>query len=139
MNPSANIGVGFAYFACGSTGISFLGMDWAVVLVMLLQAVGGLTVAAVLKYCDVNMKNFCTAISLILSGLLSAYFFSFTPSAYFLFGATLVVSATCHLLYYMDSSTAIVGKIWDPALGYKFSEISRKSQHTSFDMLSIQQ
>merc|ERR1712072_1099322 len=60
----------------------------------MLQAVGGLIVAAVLKYCDVILKNFSTSISTILSGIFSSYLFVFHPSVYFLIGATLVIYAT---------------------------------------------
>merc|ERR1712224_1010093 len=86
--------VGFAIVACQPRGSVLDGVYGPVFGVILLQAVGGLIVAAVLKYCDVILKNFSTSISTILSGFLSMYFFGFHPSSYFLIGATLVVSAT---------------------------------------------
>merc|ERR1719174_2638069 len=87
-----------------SGGASLDGVYGSVCGVIMLQAVGGLIVAAVLKYCDVILKNFSTSISTILSGLFSTYFFAFKPSVYFLIGATLVVYAT--YLYNKPTPTA---------------------------------
>jgi UDP-galactose transporter len=87
--------VAFAYVACmNSGGASLDGVYGSVCGVIMLQAVGGLIVAAVLKYCDVILKNFSTSISTILSGIFSSYLFGFHPSSYFLIGAALVIYAT---------------------------------------------
>merc|ERR1712087_366932 len=66
--------------------------DWGVVL---LQAVGGLVVAAVLKYAEKLLKGFGNAVSIVLSCLLSAIFLKeFEPDRYFVFGTILVLVAT---------------------------------------------
>jgi UDP-sugar transporter A1/2/3 len=64
---------------------------WTVVVV---QAVGGLIVATVVKYADNVLKVFATSFSIVLSCLISAFLFDFHPSWMFLSGASLVVTAT---------------------------------------------
>jgi len=68
------------------------GLVWGVIL---LQAVGGLVVAAVLKYADNILKCFGNAVSICLSCLLSAVFLQeFVPDILFVFGTLLVMQAT---------------------------------------------
>lgn len=70
----------------------FNSMVWVVIT---LQAVGGLVVAAVLKYADNIMKCFGNAVSIILSCLVSAVVFQdFTPDMLFAVGTVLVLVAT---------------------------------------------
>lgn len=64
---------------------------WSVVIV---QAVGGLIVATVVKYADNILKTFAASFSIVVSCLISAVLFDFAPSISFLFGASLVVTAT---------------------------------------------
>lgn len=64
---------------------------WTVVIV---QAVGGLIVATVVKYADNVLKVFATSFSIIISCIISAFLFEFHPSMSFLVGASLVVTAT---------------------------------------------
>lgn len=71
----------------------FYGYNWAVVAVILLQAVGGLVVAVVVKYADNIMKSFATAVSIIISCALSALFFDFRPTFVFVFGSGMVVGS----------------------------------------------
>lgn len=47
----------------------------SVILTVLMSALGGLTVAAVLKYADSILKGYATALSVILTGILSVYLF----------------------------------------------------------------
>ncbi|KDO29949.1 hypothetical protein SPRG_05139 [Saprolegnia parasitica CBS 223.65] len=61
--------------------------------VVLLQAFGGLIIAAVVRYSDNIVKNFGTALSLVLSCLLSNYLFSETPAPVFYLGVLLVVGS----------------------------------------------
>lgn len=64
-------------------------------IVVLLQAFGGLIVAAVVKHADNVLKGFATSISIILSTLLSYLLFeNFNPTTYFYYGATLVITST---------------------------------------------
>jgi len=63
--------------------------------VITLQAVGGLVVAAVLKYADNILKCFGNAVSIILSCLLSASLLNeFVPDVLFVLGTLLVLLAT---------------------------------------------
>jgi UDP-sugar transporter A1/2/3 len=64
---------------------------WTVVIV---QAVGGLIVAVVVKYADNVLKVFATSFSIVISCVLSAIFFEFHASVAFIVGASLVVLAT---------------------------------------------
>jgi UDP-sugar transporter A1/2/3 len=64
---------------------------WSVVIV---QAVGGLIVATVVKYADNVLKVFATSFSIVISCIISAFMFDFHPTVSFLVGASLVVTAT---------------------------------------------
>eukprot|EP00980_Cylindrotheca_fusiformis_P028433 scaffold22599_cov139-Cylindrotheca_fusiformis.AAC.24 len=64
---------------------------WTVVVV---QAVGGLIVAVVVKYADNVLKVFATSFSIVVSCILSAIFFDFHATFAFVIGASLVVIAT---------------------------------------------
>eukprot|EP00811_Abedinium_folium_P035667 NODE_8441_length_1495_cov_7.983187.p1 GENE.NODE_8441_length_1495_cov_7.983187~~NODE_8441_length_1495_cov_7.983187.p1 ORF type:complete len:358 (-),score=63.52 NODE_8441_length_1495_cov_7.983187:239-1312(-) len=68
------------------------GLVWAVIL---LQAIGGLVVAAVLKYADNILKCFGNAISIIITCTLSAVLLhEFVPDLLFLLGTVLVLGAS---------------------------------------------
>merc|ERR1712232_233563 len=63
--------------------------------VILLQAVGGLVVASVLKYADNILKCFGNALSIVLSCLMSAALLrEFVPDLLFVLGTILVLIAT---------------------------------------------
>merc|ERR550532_2892697 len=63
--------------------------------VIVLQAIGGLVVAAVLKYADNILKCFGNALSIVLSCALSAVLLQeFTPDLLFVLGTLLVLLAT---------------------------------------------
>jgi UDP-sugar transporter A1/2/3 len=66
-------------------------MVWVVVV---LSALGGLIIAAVIKYADNILKSFANAMSIILSSLLSYFLLNdFTFTSTFLAGAPLVILA----------------------------------------------
>jgi len=70
----------------------YSGLVWCVIF---LQAVGGLVVAAVLKYADNILKCFGNAVSIILSCLLSSVLLmEFVPDMHFVLGTMLVIVAT---------------------------------------------
>merc|ERR1712083_943668 len=70
----------------------YCGLVWTVIL---LQAVGGLVVAAVLKYADNILKCFGNALSIVISCVLSAVFLEeFVPDSLFVLGTMLVLLAT---------------------------------------------
>jgi UDP-sugar transporter A1/2/3 len=68
----------------------FYGYNSIVIIVILLQAVGGLIVAVVVKYADNILKGFAASFSIVTSCILSYFFFDFHPNVEFLFGALLV-------------------------------------------------
>lgn len=72
----------------------FYGYDWVVWLVILLQSAGGLVVAVVVKYADNILKGFSTSVAIVVSCVVSVYFFNFQISWEFGLGATLVLLAT---------------------------------------------
>lgn len=77
-------------------------ITWAVVL---LQALGGLVIAAVIKYADNILKGFATSLSIILSTLISYFWLQdFVPTSIFFIGAILVIAAT--FLYGYESKSA---------------------------------
>eukprot|EP00933_Yihiella_yeosuensis_P083410 TRINITY_DN97625_c0_g1_i1.p1 TRINITY_DN97625_c0_g1~~TRINITY_DN97625_c0_g1_i1.p1 ORF type:complete len:359 (-),score=65.96 TRINITY_DN97625_c0_g1_i1:13-1089(-) len=70
----------------------YSGLVW---MVIFLQAVGGLVVAAVLKYADNLLKCFGNACSIVISCLMSAVFLQeFVPDLMFVMGTILVLMAT---------------------------------------------
>ena len=69
----------------------FVGYDWVVWGVILLQSFGGLMVAVVVKYADNILKGFATSAAIIISCIASMYFFDFTLYWQFSIGATLVI------------------------------------------------
>mmetsp|Transcript_2309 Transcript_2309/g.6485 ORF Transcript_2309/g.6485 Transcript_2309/m.6485 type:complete len:362 (-) Transcript_2309:90-1175(-) len=71
------------------------GYSWLVWFVVVWQAVGGLLVAAVMKYADNILKCFGCAIAIIFTCILSVFELKeFTPDARFLYGTILVLVAT---------------------------------------------
>ncbi|MEQ2183476.1 hypothetical protein GOODEAATRI_033065, partial [Goodea atripinnis] len=65
------------------------------VCLLFLQALGGLVIAAVIKYADNILKGFATSLSIILSTLISYFLLQdFDPSSVFFLGAVLVIAAT---------------------------------------------
>ncbi|CEL99631.1 unnamed protein product [Vitrella brassicaformis CCMP3155] len=72
----------------------FQGYNGLVWTVILLQALGGMVVAAVLKYADNILKCFGNATSIALSCLLSYHLIGdFTPSLFYVVGTSLVIVA----------------------------------------------
>jgi UDP-sugar transporter A1/2/3 len=58
------------------------------------QAIGGLIVAAVVKYADNILKGFATSLSILLSCVASVYLFAFRITPLFLVGCGAVLYAT---------------------------------------------
>lgn len=73
----------------------FQGYSFITCVVVLLQALGGLVVAVVIKYADNILKGFATSLSIILSTLISYFLLKdFMPTGLFFSGAMLVIAAT---------------------------------------------
>ncbi|XP_064848337.1 UDP-N-acetylglucosamine transporter-like isoform X2 [Oncorhynchus masou masou] len=77
-------------------------LTWTVVA---LQALGGLVIAAVIKYADNILKGFATSLSIILSTLISYFWLvDFDPTSMFFLGAVLVLAATFLYGYEAEAS-----------------------------------
>ena len=74
-----------------STNGFFFGYSTTVIGVILLQALGGLVVAVVVKYADNILKGFAASFSIITSCFISYIFLDFQPSIAFVSGAALVL------------------------------------------------
>ncbi|XP_042339908.1 solute carrier family 35 member A3a isoform X1 [Plectropomus leopardus] len=73
----------------------FQGYNTVTWTVVALQALGGLVIAAVIKYADNILKGFATSLSIILSTLISYFWLQdFDPTSVFFLGAILVITAT---------------------------------------------
>uniref|UniRef100_A0A2K6TQ01 Major facilitator superfamily domain containing 14A n=3 Tax=Saimiri boliviensis TaxID=27679 RepID=A0A2K6TQ01_SAIBB len=83
----------------------FQGYNQLTWIVVVLQALGGLVIAAVIKYADNILKGFATSLSIILSTLISYFWLQdFVPTSVFFLGAILVITAT--FLYGYDPKPA---------------------------------
>ncbi|XP_049621715.1 UDP-N-acetylglucosamine transporter [Suncus etruscus] len=83
----------------------FQGYNRLTWIVVILQALGGLVIAAVIKYADNILKGFATSLSIILSTLISYFWLQdFVPTSVFFLGAILVITAT--FLYGYDPKPA---------------------------------
>uniref|UniRef100_A0A182W5N9 UDP-N-acetylglucosamine transporter n=1 Tax=Anopheles minimus TaxID=112268 RepID=A0A182W5N9_9DIPT len=71
----------------------FFGYDAYVIYLVVLQAVGGLIVAVVVKYADNILKGFATSLAIIISCVASIYLFDFSLSLQFTAGAALVIGS----------------------------------------------
>ena len=72
----------------------FVGYSPVVWSVVIIQAVGGLIVAVVVKYADNVLKTFASSFGIVISCIVSAIFFDFHPNFGFICGASLVVLST---------------------------------------------
>lgn len=72
----------------------FFGYDHVVWASVLIQSLGGLLIAATIRYADNIMKGFAPSIAIVLTFILSIIFFHFTASVMFVCGGVLVVVAT---------------------------------------------
>ena len=69
------------------------GFDWKALLAAVNSTAGGLTVAAVLKYADAVLKGYATAISVLLTGVLSMVLFGTELSVEYALGMSNVLVA----------------------------------------------
>uniref|UniRef100_A0A2M4ASN2 Putative udp-galactose transporter n=1 Tax=Anopheles triannulatus TaxID=58253 RepID=A0A2M4ASN2_9DIPT len=122
-------GLATCLFSDGSKLLSngfFFGYDAFVWYLILLQAVGGLIVAVVVKYADNILKGFATSLAIIISCVASIFVFDFTLSLQFTIGATLVIGSI--FLYGYDAS----GKAITTAKAHQNSGGQRSSKHQAF-------
>ncbi|XP_072130220.1 UDP-N-acetylglucosamine transporter-like [Mobula birostris] len=84
----------------------FQGYNKITWIVVTLQALGGLVIAAVIKYADNILKGFATSLSIILSTLISYFWLQdFVPTSVFFLGTFLVIVATFLYGYEPKNST----------------------------------
>ena len=72
---------------------AWYGFDYKACIAAVNSAAGGLTVAAVLKYADAVLKGYATAISVLLTGVLSMVLFGTELSVEYALGMTNVLAA----------------------------------------------
>ncbi|KAM7379051.1 hypothetical protein PAMP_004626 [Pampus punctatissimus] len=73
----------------------FQGYNKITCTVVVLQALGGLVIAMVIKYADNILKGFATSLSIIVSTVISYFLLQdFNPTSVFFLGAVLVIAAT---------------------------------------------
>lgn len=82
----------------------FIGYDWFIGYLILLQACGGLIVALVVKHADNILKGFATSLAIIISCVASIYLFDFELSLKFATGAFLVI---CSIFMYGHQSKSV--------------------------------
>uniref|UniRef100_A0A4W6FLD2 Solute carrier family 35 member A3b n=1 Tax=Lates calcarifer TaxID=8187 RepID=A0A4W6FLD2_LATCA len=84
----------------------FQGYNIIACTVVVLQALGGLVIAVVIKYADNILKGFATSLSIIVSTLISYFLLEdFNPTGVFFIGTVLVIAAT--FLYSYERKPAI--------------------------------
>lgn len=113
----------------------FHGFHSTVFAVIFLQAVGGLTIAAVVRYSDNIVKNFGTSFSLIFSCIISNYMFDQSASWSFYVGVLLVVGA---VFIYGDSRFAVKAPSQSAKPGHKRSmdELPRRTHEITIETKS---
>uniref|UniRef100_A0A3B4A3L8 Solute carrier family 35 member A3b n=1 Tax=Periophthalmus magnuspinnatus TaxID=409849 RepID=A0A3B4A3L8_9GOBI len=90
----------------------FQGYSIITCVVVLLQALGGLVVAVVIKYADNILKGFATSVSIIVSTLISYFILAdFNPTSVFFIGAVLVIAATFLYSYEVKTPSTSVIKV----------------------------
>ncbi len=122
---SASIGV-VALTSSLSEGI-FKGFTFLAWTVVVMQAMGGLLVALVIKYADNILKNFAAAVSIVVSVVVSALFLGFHITIGFSIGAILVMIAV--VLYTSDPETPILS-----AFGISRVATSQQSPVEEFEL-----
>ncbi|CAM9220492.1 unnamed protein product [Ectocarpus fasciculatus] len=91
------LGAGCVWFKDGqavSENGFFYGYNYAVWMAVLLNSMGGLVVAMVVKYADNVIKGFATSVSIVLTALISFFLFGFEISFMFVIGAYFVLHST---------------------------------------------
>lgn len=91
--PFGLIGILFTDLGPISEKGFFYGYNFLVWTVIILQALGGLICAVVVKYADNILKGFATSLAIVLSCIVSIYFLNFHPTMQFVLGALIVMAS----------------------------------------------
>lgn len=90
----------------------FQGYNTITCAVVLLQALGGLVVAVVIKYADNILKGFATSVSIIMSAVISYFLLEdFDPTSLFFLGSLLVIAATFLYGYERKPDSSVTVKV----------------------------
>ena len=102
----------FTCWANHSQGIEtkgfFFGYDFFVVYLIFLNGLGGLLVAVVIKHADAILKGFATSVSIIITGVVSMYYFGLVITLQFVIGGLLVILSIFMYAYIPSSSPCII-------------------------------
>ena len=90
--PLAGLAVAIHWQTIEERGFTY-GLDIPTLILIMLNASGGMLVAAVIKYGDSILKNFTTSCSVILGTLISVVLFDFVLTVQFAWGSALVASS----------------------------------------------
>ena len=90
--PLAGLAIGGKWSTVSELGWTY-GLDAPTIVLITLNASGGLLVAAVIKYGDNILKNFTTSCSVILGTLISVVLFDFVLTFQFLWASAVVVTS----------------------------------------------
>ena len=90
--PLAGLAVAIHRQTIEERGFTY-GLDMPTLILIVLNASGGMLVAAVIKYGDSILKNFTTSCSVILGTLISVVLFDFVLTVQFAWGSALVISS----------------------------------------------
>lgn len=112
----------------------FAGYNYVVWTAIVFQAVGGITVALVIKYADNIAKNFATSFSIILSFLASVSLFDFEITAFYLIGTVTVLAATFLYSPASDPSSSR-SPLRPPPINV--SEYKKDGEKSYFDLESV--
>ncbi|KAJ1609461.1 nucleotide-sugar transporter [Cryptosporidium canis] len=120
----------------------FHGFNSLVWLVIFLQAVGGIIVAAVLKYADNILKCFGNSLSIIMSCILSWYLGDYSITGHFFVGSVLVIWSI--FIYGLEKVLPFSGQLYKLRLILKrnsrnriiakYKNLREPSFETSFDL-----
>lgn len=92
--------------------VSYNGVVWFVVF---MYALGGLVVAAVVKYADNILKGFATSLAIVIACVASIYMFDFNVTYLFVLGTSLVIVSI--FMYGHPSAAAVQAGVRSPGKG----------------------
>ena len=96
----------------------FFGYDFFVVYLIFLNAIGGLTVAVVVKYADNILKGFATSLAIIITCFIAIFLFGFEISLQFTIGALMVIGSIFLYSYRKNSEILVLPTSSNKFLNY---------------------
>jgi len=102
----ASMHILYTNFDTISKGGMFQGFDVLVVIIVIMQGIGGFLVSTCLKYADAVLKGFSLSIGVVLSTVASFFLFETSLNGMFLLGATMVFMAVIIYSHYGKDNAA---------------------------------